>query len=119
MLTLDRIYAKPSQPGFRVLVDRLWPRSISKAAAKLDLWAKAVAPTPELRQWFAHDPAKFAEFTTRYRAELDANPAAAALAQTVAAQSQPVILLYAAKDEVNNHAQVLKQWLMEVLDEQK
>ncbi|KRM71941.1 DUF488 domain-containing protein [Lacticaseibacillus brantae] len=119
MLKLDRIYAKPPQAGFRVLVDRLWPRGISKVAANLDLWAKDVAPTPALRQWFNHEPDKFTAFTQKYRAELDTNPAASDFVKTVAAQSQPVILLYGAKDEVHNHAQVLKEWLTEALNEQK
>ena len=72
---IKRIYESPeSDDGYRVLVDRLWPRGISKERAALDEWAKDIAPTNELRQWFGHDPEKFAEFASRYTEELDAKP---------------------------------------------
>jgi len=118
MLTLDRIYSQPQQVGFRVLVDRLWPRGVKKEAAHLDLWAKTIAPSPDLRKWFNHDPEKFAEFSQRYRQELEQNPDVPDFITTLKAQTQPVILLYAAKDETYNHAQVLKQWLTEAMHEQ-
>ena len=71
MFKLKRAYEPASkQDGFRVLVERLWPRGVTKAKARLDLWLKDVAPTPELRKWFGHDPAKWNEFRKRYRAEL-------------------------------------------------
>jgi len=108
---LKRVYLPPEAgDGTRVLVDRLWPRGLSKAETKLDLWLKEVAPSPELRKWFGHDPARFAEFTTRYRHELDAN--AAAIAQLRAlADKGTVTLLYGAHDEVHNQAQVLADYL--------
>ncbi|MCW5875679.1 MAG: DUF488 domain-containing protein [Anaerolineales bacterium] len=111
MYTLKRIYDPPSpNDGFRVLVDRLWPRGLRKEAARLDLWLKDIAPSPELRTWFGHDPAKFAEFTKAYRAELDANPAVKQLSELGKAHSR-ITLLYAAKDEQVNHAVVLAKYL--------
>lgn len=73
-VTLERIYQKPQASGFRVLVDRVWPRGISKVNAALDLWAKTIAPSTELWKWFGHDPEKYPEFKKRYLAELAANP---------------------------------------------
>lgn len=110
-ITLKRAYAAPaSDDGWRVLVDRLWPRGVSKAQAQIDLWLKEVAPSNELRKWFAHDPQKWAEFCTRYRAELRHNPALAEL-QVLARQHARLTLVYAAKDEAHNQAQVLKDVL--------
>lgn len=75
-IAIKRIYEEPTaSDGYRVLVDRLWPRGMTKERAALDLWLKDVAPSPLLRKWFSHDPAKFAEFRMRYIAELDANAA--------------------------------------------
>lgn len=110
----QRIYSHDSISGYRILTDRLWPRGISKEKAALDLWAKDVAPTNELRKWFGHEPAKFPEFKQRYRAELGANPAAADFVATVREQlaaGHDVLLLFGAKDEQNNQAIVLKEWL--------
>ena len=108
---IKRIYESPeSDDGYRVLVDRLWPRGISKERAALDEWAKDIAPTNELRQWFGHDPEKFAEFVSRYTEELDANSVAVTLTQQW--QEHPVVtLLYSAKDIEHNQAAVLQQWL--------
>lgn len=105
---LKRVY-EPANPsdGHRVLVDRLWPRGLSKAKAAVDLWLKDVAPSTELRQWFGHEPAKWPEFERRYRAELKGNPALAEL-EAMARKSQ-VTLLYGARDEVHNEAVVLQQ----------
>jgi uncharacterized protein YeaO (DUF488 family) len=106
---LKRIY-EPSSPddGERILVDRLWPRGVSKAKAALDAWMKDVAPSTELRRWFGHDPARWEEFQQRYRQELAARPAA--LQPLVdAAEKGPVTLLYAARDEQHNEAVVLQQ----------
>jgi len=111
MLRLKRIYDPPTpDDGYRILVDRLWPRGVRKDAAALDLWLKDIAPSPELRTWFAHDPAKFADFTHRYQAELDHNPAVAQLRDLIRAHST-VTLLYAAKDPAINHAVVLRDYL--------
>jgi len=106
-LCLKRIYddAAPSD-GFRVLVDRLWPRGISKARAALDLWLKEVAPSPELRSWFDHRDDRFSEFAIRYRAELDGNPATEQLRRIVR-ENAVTTLLYGAKSPTINHAIVL------------
>ncbi|MFD0898692.1 DUF488 domain-containing protein [Loigolactobacillus binensis] len=110
-IKLERIYTKPvDHSGYRILVDRLWPRGISKVNAALDEWIKEIAPSNELRKWFGHEPAKYPEFRQRYLAELDANPAAAAFVKLVASHPQ-VILLFGAKDEQHNQAVVLKEYL--------
>ena len=109
-VALKRAYAPPAAAdGRRVLVDRLWPRGLAKARAGIDLWLKAVAPSTELRKWFAHDPAKWTEFQKRYRAELKGNPALAELQSL--ARGEHVTLLYAARDEMHNEAVVLKRIL--------
>ncbi|MFC6181799.1 DUF488 domain-containing protein [Lactiplantibacillus daowaiensis] len=114
LLKLERIYTKPVDlDGYRILVDRLWPRGISKVNAHLDEWLKAIGPSTALRQWFNHDPEKYPEFAKRYVAELDANPITPAFIQTVATQLETtnVILLYGAKDEQHNQAVVLLTYL--------
>ncbi len=113
-LKLERIYDKPQDlSGYRVLVDRLWPRGISKVNAKLDQWEKEIAPSKELRSWFAHDPEKFPEFKKRYVAELDANEKTPAFISLISdhLKDGDVILLYGAKDREDNQAVVLKQYL--------
>ena len=108
---IERIY-KSTAPddSYRVLVDRLWPRGISKERAALNEWNKEIAPTDELRKWFNHDPEKFPEFSRRYMKELDNNPAAAEAKNNWNKQSA-VTLLYGAKDAEHNQAIVLKKWL--------
>lgn len=92
-IAIKRIYEEPAaSDGFRVLVDRLWPRGMTKERAALDLWLKAVSPSPSLRKWFGHDPAKFAEFQARYVAELDANTAVEDL-RCICAEHPDVTLL--------------------------
>jgi uncharacterized protein YeaO (DUF488 family) len=94
----------------RILVERLWPRGLSKERAEIDAWFKAVAPSPELRRWFGHDPAKWEQFRKRYWAELDANPdAVAELRQK--AHGATVTFIYAARDEAHNGALALKEYL--------
>ena len=113
-LKTERIYTKPADlDGYRILVDRLWPRGISKVNAHLDEWLKEVGPSNDLRKWFGHDPAKYDEFKNRYLKELAENPAYGQLKQLVAKQltTQNVILLYGAKDEQHNQAVVLKAQL--------
>ncbi|MFI2752510.1 DUF488 domain-containing protein [Cellulomonas sp. P22] len=106
-----RVYAAPSgDDGYRVLVDRLWPRGVRKADAELDLWLRDVAPSPALRTWWDHDPAHLAEFAARYDAELDHNPAVDEL-RRVAHDHPRVTLLYGARDPHVNHAQVLADYL--------
>jgi uncharacterized protein YeaO (DUF488 family) len=103
---IKRIYEPPDRSdGFRVLVDRLWPRGISKQKASLDLWAKDVAPSPALRTWFDHKPERFSEFTRRYRRELAGNSAWNELRSDL--KRRRVTLLYGAKDPAVNHATVL------------
>jgi uncharacterized protein YeaO (DUF488 family) len=102
-----RVYAEPSpEDGKRILVDRLWPRGLTKEKARVDLWLKDVAPSNELRKWFGHDPEKWTEFKTRYREELKSNPEPLALLRREAAQG-PFTLLYGARDEEHNEAIVL------------
>ena len=109
-LQIKRIYEPPTaDDGARVLVDRLWPRGVRKQAAELTVWMKDVAPSPELRKWFNHDPARSEEFGRRYRAELIHNSAADQLNQLLL--NGPVTLLYAARDPACNHARVLADYL--------
>jgi uncharacterized protein YeaO (DUF488 family) len=108
---VKRIYDDPKpQDGFRVLIDRLWPRGVSKERAAIDLWMKEIAPSSELRVWFGHRPDRFADFATRYVGELDGNPAVEQLVDLVA-RNPTVTLLYGAKDETVNHAVVLADYL--------
>ena len=114
-----RIYEPTADTdGFRVLVDRLWPRGIRKENARINLWAKEIAPSKELRKWFSHDPAKYDTFKKLYRQELNKNPASQEFKNLCMqkAQDQQVTLLYGAKDEKYNHAVVLKEWLEERTD---
>lgn len=103
--------------GPTFLVDRLWPRGVKKSDLALDGWLKEVAPSTELRTWFAHDPDKWAEFRRRYRAELDAD-AEAAKPLLAAAADGPVTLLYDAHDTEHNQAVVLRAWLLDQLSQQ-
>ncbi len=110
-LRIKRVYESvEASDGFRILVDRLWPRGITKEHAAVQLWLKDIAPTAALRKWFGHDPARWEEFRTRYLAELRANDDAVAQVFD-AAQHGPVTLMYAAHDERHNHAMVLLQYL--------
>jgi uncharacterized protein YeaO (DUF488 family) len=107
-VAVKRAYDPPSsKDGTRILVDRLWPRGLSKAKAKLDGWNKDVAPSTQLRKWFGHRPERFREFTKRYRAELKHNAAAAELR----ALKGKVTLVYGARDPAINHAVVLAKLL--------
>jgi uncharacterized protein YeaO (DUF488 family) len=108
---IKRIYDTPSEnDGYRILVDRLWPRGLSHEMAALDLWLKDVAPSTELRTWFDHKTERFAEFTARYEAELEHNPAVADLKGKIK-EHKSVTLLYAAHDPAINHAQVILAYL--------
>jgi uncharacterized protein YeaO (DUF488 family) len=108
-IRVKRVYEPPApDDGARVLVDRLWPRGVSKARAALMLWLKDIAPSAELRQWFGHDPVRWREFARRYQAELAANPAAVAqLAKLI--EGGRVTLVYGARDIAHNEAIVLAQ----------
>ena len=110
-LQLKRIYDPPdAADGFRVLVDRLWPRGLRKDKARIDLWLKEIAPSTELRRWFGHDPARWSMFRRKYRAELHHR---ADLLRTIedALREGPVTLLFAARDVEHNEAVVLKDWI--------
>lgn len=105
---LKRAYERPSpRDGTRILVDRLWPRGVKKAKARIDLWLKDVAPSTALRQWFGHDPARWIEFRRRYRAEVKRQPEALARLRALARQGR-VTLVFGARDERRNQAVVLK-----------
>lgn len=110
-IAIKRVYEEPKgSDGTRILVDRLWPRGLSKEKANIDLWLKNVAPSNELRKWFAHDAAKWVEFQKRYAEELKSHPEAlAALKQEV--KKGPVTLLYGAHDEEHNQAVALERML--------
>lgn len=111
MIKLERIYTKPAdRSGYRILVDRLWPRGISKVNAALDQWSKEIAPSNELRKWFDHEVAKYPEFRQRYLAELAANPATPDFLKLVT-QQPTAIFLFGAKDEQHNQAVVLKEYI--------
>jgi uncharacterized protein YeaO (DUF488 family) len=109
-LHIKRIYEPPARgDGARVLVDRIWPRGMSKEKAELDLWLKDIAPSTELREWFGHDPQRFAEFRERYRAELAGKDDA--IAELGKLRPKNVTLLYSAHDERHNQAVVLAEYL--------
>ncbi len=112
-IALQRVYLTTTRKGsgVRVLVDRLWPRGIAKDAAPWDEWDRDVAPSAELRRWFAHDPAKWEGFRTRYRRELDAEPAAVDRLLQLAAREK-LTLMYAARDAEHNEAVVLRDYLL-------
>jgi uncharacterized protein YeaO (DUF488 family) len=112
-VAIRRAYEAPAPTdGTRVLVDRLWPRGLSKERARVDLWRKDVAPSTELRKWYGHDTAKFAEFRERYIHELGAAPARAALEQLLElARKGPVTLVFGARDVEHSEAAVLQDLL--------
>jgi uncharacterized protein YeaO (DUF488 family) len=114
-IRLQRAYDPPgADDGTRILVDRLWPRGLSKETLKLDHWLRDIAPSNELRHWFGHDPAKWPEFETRFRAELAANPAPVAELERFCAAG-PVTLVFAAHDAEHNNAVVLGKLMRERL----
>jgi uncharacterized protein YeaO (DUF488 family) len=112
-IRLKRAYEPRSEDdGLRILVERLWPRGLTKGKAAIDYWVKELSPSPELRKWYGHDVAKWDEFRARYRAELDRKPEPIAeLLERIGAG--PVTFIYAAKDEAHNSALVLKQYVEE------
>jgi uncharacterized protein YeaO (DUF488 family) len=110
-IVVKRIHEPVSRAdGYRVLVDRLWPRGVKKAQTAIDLWLREVAPSTKLRQWFGHDPARWGEFCRRYHEEL--REKAGLLAPlTARARKGPVTLLYSARDEAHNQAVALAAYL--------
>jgi uncharacterized protein YeaO (DUF488 family) len=110
-IRLKRVYDEPGpDDGQRVLADRLWPRGLTKERAAVDLWLKDLAPSPELRRWFNHDPSRWQEFQKRYRAELVQKKAAVEELRQKC-RREAVTLVYAARDEKHNSALLLKQYL--------
>ena len=111
MIKLKRVYEKPlKEDGIRVLVERLWPRGLTKERASVDLWLKDVAPTTELRKWFCHDPAKWEDFCKRYGVELEQRKDAVNLLKQKS-KVGTITLVYAARDEKHNSAVALKEIL--------
>ena len=110
-----RVYERPERAdGRRILVDRLWPRGLSKAAARIDYWAKTVAPSTRLRHWYRHDATKWREFRRRYFAELKANPAGLSELRRQLGKGT-VTLLYSSKEERLNNATALREFLSRAL----
>ena len=114
-IALKRVYDEPAEDdGKRVLVDRLWPRGLSKERARVDVWLKEVAPSSELRKWFGHEPEKFTEFRRRYQTELDTGNAQTKLAELRdMARREHITLLFAAHDAEHNNAVVLRDLLLQ------
>jgi uncharacterized protein YeaO (DUF488 family) len=111
VIKLKRVYEVPeSGDGLRVLVDRLWPRSVSKSSARIDLWLKEIAPSAALRKWFGHEPSKWIQFRNRYFQELDHNPKAVEQLREHGRHGL-VTLVYGAKDQEHNDAVALKEYL--------
>ncbi len=109
---LKRVYEAPAPTdGKRILVDRLWPRGMTKEKAHIDLWLKDIAPSTALRQWFGHEPEKWPEFKKRYTTELKSNPALDELKRQIREAEGNVTILYAARDELHNEAVVIQQIL--------
>lgn len=114
-MKIKRIYEKPDKTdGYRILVDRIWPRGISNETAALDEWEKEIAPSTELRKWFGHKPELYPEFKIRYKEELKSYTAILERIKSIS-KKKPTTLLYSAKDETHNQAVVL----LEVLEKMK
>lgn len=111
-IRLKRAYEPASRDdGVRILVDRLWPRGLRKADAAFDMWMKEIAPSAELRRWFAHDPARWQQFQRRYRAELAQHQTEIAQLRDLA-RRWPITLIFAARDQNHNEAIVLRDYLL-------
>ena len=109
---VKRVYEAPSpDDGFRVLVDRLWPRGLSKSTARVDLWLKEVAPSDALRRWFGHDPRRWEEFRRRYFAELEGKKDLVRVLIDAEREHGTVTLLYSARDALRNNAVALLEYL--------
>ncbi len=110
-IRLKRAYDRPTRnDGFRVLVDRVWPRGVTKEQLKMDMWLKNIAPSTQLRKWFGHDPEKWKEFRKRYFKELDSHPEEIRLLREKM-QSGEVTLVFGAKEERFNNAEAIKEYL--------
>jgi uncharacterized protein YeaO (DUF488 family) len=112
LIKTKRVYDSPNKDdGFRILVDRLWPRGMSKERAKLDVWMKEIAPSEELRQWFGHEPEKWEEFQKRYSKELAAKPELLDLIRRTEKEKGVITLVYSARDTNYNNAVALEKQL--------
>lgn len=112
MIKIKRVYQPPEEEdGHRILVDRLWPRGMSKEDAKLDLWLKEVAPSADLRKWFGHDPERWSKFQKRYGEELKNKKSLLSTIKKLEKENGTVTLIYTAKDEEHNNAVVLRDKL--------
>jgi uncharacterized protein YeaO (DUF488 family) len=110
MVKIKRIYEDYSpEDGYRVLVDRLWPRGVSKEKAQINLWLKEIAPSTELRKWFGHDPEKWSEFEKRYRKELSSKEELIAQLKELKKKHKQITLLFGAKDRTHNEAIILQK----------
>ena len=112
MRKIKRVYEEPKkEDGYRILVDRLWPRGLSKEKAKIDLWIKEIAPSNELRKWFSHDPEKWADFKKKYEAELKDKEDLLNRIRQIEKKRETITLLYSAKEEKYNNAVALEEAL--------
>ncbi|MCL4372394.1 DUF488 family protein [Candidatus Marsarchaeota archaeon] len=119
MIYLKRVYDKVDiKDGTRILIDRLWPRGVRRSTSNIDLWLKDVAPSDELRKWFAHEKDKWPEFQRRYKEELRTNKALDKLID-IALSTEPITLLYASSDSSHNNAVVLYKVLQQRLEKIK
>jgi uncharacterized protein YeaO (DUF488 family) len=110
MIQVKRIYDKPAKKdGYRILVDKLWPRGLTKEKAEIDLWLKEIAPSNELRKWFSHDPEKWNEFRKKYKAELKEKSDLIKEIKKLEARKKTITLLFSAKDESYNNAIALME----------
>lgn len=113
MIKIKRVYdSADKQDGYRVLVDRLWPRGLTKGTASVDLWLKEVAPSSTLRKWFDHDPEKWDTFRAKYTAELRSNDEVVNRLRKVMSEHRTITLIYGAKDKAHNQAIVLRDFLV-------
>ena len=117
MIRTERIYNPVKSDGLRILVDRLWPRGLTKDEAKIDLWLKEIGPSNELRKWFGHDPDRWVEFKKKFFQELDQKKELVEQI-LIRAKEEDLILLYGAKDEEHNNAVALKEYIETILRRQ-
>lgn len=118
MIKIERIYDYKNDNTYTILVDRLWARGISKDKVKINLWAKEIAPSTELRKWFNHDEEKFDEFSKKYIEELNNNENAILFLENLL-EHENITLLYSAKDKMHNNAVVLEKWIKDKIKNNK
>lgn len=118
MIKIERIYDYKNDNTYTILVDRLWARGISKDKVKINLWAKEIAPSTELRKWFNHDEEKFDEFSKKYIEELNNNDNAILFLENLL-EHENITLLYSAKDKMHNNAVVLEKWIKDKIKNNK